>query len=52
MHVAAGGYCGVAPLSLTRANVAFVLGRVDIRAAGGGLERFYRETIRTRWPWR
>ncbi|PYQ18412.1 MAG: hypothetical protein DMF79_15080 [Acidobacteria bacterium] len=50
MHVAAGGYCGLAPLSFTRANVAFVLGRLDIRAAGGDLERFYRETIRTRWP--
>ncbi len=50
MHVAAGGYCGVAPLSFTRANVTFVLGRLDIRAAGGDLERFYRETIRTRWP--
>src|SRR6266571_3707877 len=50
MHVAAGGYCGVAPLSFTRANVAFVLGRLDIRAAGGDLERFYRETIRSRWP--
>ena len=50
MHVAAGGYCGVAPLSFTRANVAFVLGRLDIRSAAGDLERFYRETIRARWP--
>jgi menaquinone-9 beta-reductase len=50
MHVAAGGYCGIAPLSPTRANVAFVLGRLDIRGAGGDVERFYRETIAARWP--
>ena len=50
MHVAAGGYCGIAPLSPTRANVAFVLGRLDIRAAGGDIERFYRDTIAGRWP--
>ncbi len=50
MHVAAGAYCGIAPLSPTRANVAFVLGRLDIRAAGGDIERFYRDTIAGRWP--
>jgi len=50
MHVAAGGYCGIAPLSATRANVTFVVGRLDIRAAGGDLERFYRDSIAARWP--
>jgi menaquinone-9 beta-reductase len=50
MHVAAGAYCGIAPLSATRANVAFVLGRLDIRRAGGDVERFYRDTIAGRWP--
>jgi menaquinone-9 beta-reductase len=50
MHVTTGGYCGIAPLSPTRANVAFVLGHLDIRSAGGDLERFYRDTIARRWP--
>lgn len=50
MHVGAGGYCGVAPLSSTRANLAFVLDRRDMRPAGGDLERFYRQEIRRRWP--
>lgn len=49
MHGDGRGYCGVAPLSPTRANVTFVLDRGDMLAAGGGLERFYRQTLR-RWP--
>jgi menaquinone-9 beta-reductase len=50
MHVAVGGYCGVAPLSETRANVAFVLDLSEMRAAGGDLGAFYAETLRRRWP--
>jgi geranylgeranyl reductase family protein len=49
MHVGGGGYCGVAPLSPTCANVAFVLGRRALAPAAGDLEAFYRETLR-RWP--
>jgi menaquinone-9 beta-reductase len=50
MHVAVGGYCGVAPLSPTLANVAFVLDRSEMSAAAGDLEGFYRESIQRRWP--
>jgi geranylgeranyl reductase family protein len=50
MHVVGGGYCGIAPLSPTRANVAFVLDRREMKPAAGGLERFYREELRRRWP--
>jgi flavin-dependent dehydrogenase len=50
MHVAEGGYCGVAPLSPTLANVAFVTGPRAMRAAGGDLEGFYRRTLARRWP--
>jgi len=50
MHVGGGGYCGIAPLSPTRANVAFVLPQGEVRAAGGDLEGFYRESLRRRWP--
>ncbi|HXK11380.1 MAG TPA: NAD(P)/FAD-dependent oxidoreductase [Vicinamibacteria bacterium] len=50
MHVGGGGYCGVAPLSPTLANVAFVLDRREIAAAARDLEGFYRRTLRTRWP--
>lgn len=50
MHVAAGGYCGVAPLSATLANVAFVLDRREMVPAAGDLEAFYRATLRRRWP--
>jgi len=50
MHVACGGYCGVAPLSPTLANVAFVLDRRDMAPAAGDLEGFYRRALRTRWP--
>jgi flavin-dependent dehydrogenase len=50
MHVGGGGYCGVAPLSPTRANVTFVLDRREMKLAAGDLERFYREELRRRWP--
>jgi flavin-dependent dehydrogenase len=50
MHVARGGYCGIAPLSERAANVAFVLDRGEMTAAGGDLEDFYRQTLRARWP--
>ena len=49
MHGGGGGYCGVAPLSPTRANVTFVLDRREMAEAGGALESFYRRTLR-RWP--
>jgi flavin-dependent dehydrogenase len=47
--VGAGGYCGIAPLSASVANVAFVLDRREMAAAAGELEAFYRGTLR-RWP--
>jgi geranylgeranyl reductase family protein len=50
MHVAAGGYCGIAPLGDGLANVAFVLDRRDMAGAGGDLEGFYRAAIAGRWP--
>jgi geranylgeranyl reductase family protein len=50
MHVGGGGYCGVAPLSPTLANVAFVLDRREMRPAAGDLEGFYRDTLGKRWP--
>jgi len=50
MHVGGGGYCGVAPLSPTLANVAFVLDRREMGPAGGDLEAFYRGALRRRWP--
>lgn len=50
MHVGGGGYCGVAPLSPTRANVAFVLDPAALAEARGGLESFYRRALGTRWP--
>lgn len=49
MHVGGGGYCGVAPLSPTAANVAFVLDRRAMAEAGGDLPGFYRRTL-GRWP--
>jgi flavin-dependent dehydrogenase len=49
MHVGGGGYCGIAPLSRTAANVAFVLDRREMAKAGGDVEAFYRETL-GRWP--
>ena len=50
MHVGGGGYCGVAPLSPTLANVAFVLDRRDMGPAAGDLEGFYRRSLKDRWP--
>jgi flavin-dependent dehydrogenase len=50
MHVAEGGYCGIAPLSATLANVAFVLGPRELGGAAGDLEGFYRRTLELRWP--
>ena len=50
MHVGGGGYCGVAPLSASEANVTFVVDRPEMAAARGELEGFYRRTLR-RWPW-
>jgi menaquinone-9 beta-reductase len=49
MHVGGGGYCGLAPLGPDSANIAFVLGTPEMRAAGGDLTAFYLETLR-RWP--
>ena len=49
MHVGGGGYCGVAPLSPTAANVAFVLDRGEMRAVAGDLTAFYRRVLE-RWP--
>ena len=50
MHVGGGGYCGIAPLTATAANLAFVLDRGEMAAAGGDVEAFYREALRRRWP--
>ncbi len=50
MHVVAGGYCGIAPLSSTFANVAFVLDETEMAPAAGHLEAFYRRELRRRWP--
>jgi geranylgeranyl reductase family protein len=50
MHVGPGGYCGIAPLSSTLANVTFVLDRRAMAPAAGHLEGFYRESLRGRWP--
>jgi menaquinone-9 beta-reductase len=50
MHVVAGGYCGIAPLSSTAANVTFVLDEREMAPAGGDLEGFYRRALERRWP--
>ena len=50
MHVGGGGYCGVAPLTATAANVAFVLPAHEMAAAAGDVEAFYRDALRRRWP--
>ncbi len=50
MHVGGGGYCGIAPLSATFANVTFVLDQQDLRAGVGDLESFYRNALARRWP--
>ncbi len=49
MHVGGGGYCGIAPLSATSANVAFVLDRARIRPAAGDVDGFYRSSLQL-WP--
>jgi geranylgeranyl reductase family protein len=49
MHVGGGGYCGLAPLSATSANVAFVLDRAGMQQAAGDLEGFYRSSLQL-WP--
>lgn len=50
MHVGGGGYCGIAPLSPTRANVAFVLDQAEMAPVAGDLEAFYRSALERRWP--
>jgi geranylgeranyl reductase family protein len=50
MHVGGGGYCGIAPLSATLANVAFVLDQREMLEASGDLEAFYRASLKQRWP--
>lgn len=49
MHVADGGYCGIAPLGPAEANIAFVIDRAEMQPSGGDLEAFYRATL-GRWP--
>jgi menaquinone-9 beta-reductase len=49
MHVVGGGYCGVAPLSATEANLTFVLDATAMTLSAGDLEGFYRRTLH-RWP--
>ena len=50
MQRGGGGYCGIAPLSPTLANVAFVLPRREMAEAAGDLEGFFRRSLRSRWP--
>ncbi len=50
MHVGGGGYCGIAPLSPTFANVAFVLPHREMAEAAGDVEGFFRMSLRSRWP--
>ena len=50
MHGGGRGYCGVAPLSSTLANVAFVLDQADLAPAAADLEGFYRAWLRRSWP--
>jgi menaquinone-9 beta-reductase len=50
MHVSRGGYCGIAPLSASLANVAFVLDRREMASAAGDVEGFYRRRLGERWP--
>lgn len=46
MHVASGGYCGVAPLPDGLANVAIVLAPEALAAAAGDLPGFFLRTLR------
>jgi flavin-dependent dehydrogenase len=50
MHGGGRGYCGVAPLAPTLANVTFVLDQADLAPAAAGLEGFYREWLGRSWP--
>jgi len=50
MHVTRGGYCGIAPLSPSAANITFVLDQRDMKDAAGRLEEFYRGLLVERWP--
>src|SRR5262249_40463864 len=50
MHVVEGGYCGIAPLSRTAANLTFVLDERDMAPAGGDLAGFYLRALARRWP--
>jgi geranylgeranyl reductase family protein len=50
MCVGNQGYCGIAPLSKTTANVTFVVDQTQMQEAGGDLEGFYRTSIRRSWP--
>jgi menaquinone-9 beta-reductase len=50
MHVGGGGYCGIAPLSPTAGNVAFVLDRREMGEAAGDVEAFHRQALTARWP--
>jgi geranylgeranyl reductase family protein len=49
MHVAAGAYCGIAPLPHGRANVTFVVDQAAMPAAAGRLAEFYERRLRD-WP--
>jgi flavin-dependent dehydrogenase len=49
MHVIQGAYCGLAPLSATEANVAFVLHPRQLASAAGDLTSFFLGTL-ARWP--
>jgi geranylgeranyl reductase family protein len=49
MHVVAGAYCGIAPLSPTAANVALVLEPRELRAAAGDLPGLLARLL-LRWP--
>jgi geranylgeranyl reductase family protein len=50
MHSGGGGYCGVAPLSPTLANVTFVVDQSSLGSVGPDLEGFYRDSLRRSWP--
>jgi len=50
MHVVPGGYCGIAPLSATLANVAFVLDRREMGTAAGDVRGFYLQELQARFP--
>lgn len=49
MHVVAGAYCGIAPLSATSANVSYVLLQPNLDADYGEIEASFRRDLR-RFP--